>query len=206
MPRATLKLKSNEALVTLSERHPESRFRVLGAWPTGGQLRVLIETSTTALSSLKETFAAVPTLIDVEVRDAADEKILFEVTTPTPVPHGAMAESGVVPSFPLLLEEGWLVGDLITSREQLSAFRDELDTAGIKYQVISVPEREEQKDVLTPRQQEVVDLAIEHGYYDFPRRSTLTDLAEILDVNKSVVSRTLQRAESHLITRHYSSR
>ncbi|GAA0257008.1 helix-turn-helix domain-containing protein [Haladaptatus pallidirubidus] len=204
MPQATLKLKSNEALVALSERHPKTEFVVLGGWPTAGKLRVLIETSTISLPSLQKTLSALPRLTDVEIRHAADETVLFEVSTPTPAPHGAMAESGIVPSFPLRLENGWFVGDLTASQERLTAFRDELDAAEIEYQLIQISGRDGMSDELTARQQEVVELAIKHGYYESPRRCTLTDLAELLDVNKSVVSRILQRVEGHIITTYYS--
>jgi hypothetical protein len=205
MPQATLKLKSNEALVALSEKHPDAEFLVRGAWPTNGKLRVLLETSAVAVPSLEGTVSTVPTLTDAEIRYEAEERLLFEVSTPTPAPHGAMAESGIVPSFPLHLESGWFVGDLTVSQEQLSVFRDELDTAGIEYQLVSVSETEPSTNMLTTRQQEVVELAIEHGYYVSPRQCTLTDLAETLDVNKSVVSRILQRAEGHIITTYYAS-
>ena len=205
MPQATLKIKSNEALVALSERHPDAEFSVRGAWPANGKLRVLIETSTVALPSLEKTLSAVPTLTEAEIRYEAEERLLFEVSTPMPEPHGAMAESGIVPSFPLQLEGGWFVGDLTASREQLSAFRDELETAGIEYQLVSVSETEQSANTLTARQQEVVEQAIEHGYYESPRQCTLTDLAEVLDVNKSVVSRILQRAEKHIMTSYQSS-
>lgn len=205
MPYATLRLKSNEALIALSERHPDAEFMVRGAWPTDGKLRVLIETSTVAVPSLEKTLSAVPALTDAEIRYEAEETLLFEVSTPTPAPHGAMADSGVVPSYPLHLKDGWFVGELTASQEQLSAFRDELDTAGIEYQLVSVSETEPSANMLTARQQEVVELAIEHGYYESPRQCTLTDLAETLDVNKSVVSRILQRAEGHIITAYYAS-
>jgi predicted DNA binding protein len=205
MPRATLKLKSNEALVALSERHPDTEFVVRGAWPSSGKLRVLIETSTVALSALKETLSALPTVTEAEIRSETEQRLLFEVSTPTPAPHGAMADSGVVPSYPLHLEDGWFVGELTASQEQLSAFRDELDSAGIEYQLVSVSETEPSSDMLTARQQEIVELAIEHGYYESPRQCTLTDLAETLDVNKSVVSRILQRAEGHIVTAYCAS-
>ncbi len=48
----------------------------------------------------------------------------------TPEPHGAMADSGIVPSFPLYLKGGWFVGDLVASQGHLSTFRDELNSAG----------------------------------------------------------------------------
>ncbi|ELY82912.1 helix-turn-helix domain-containing protein [Natrinema gari] len=205
MPQATLKIKSNEALVSLSESHPETEFSVLGAWPTDDKLRVLVETYTIALPSLEETLSAIPSLTDVEIRHSTDETTLFEVSTPTPPPHGAMANSGIVPSFPLHLENGWFVGELTASREQLSAFRDELEAGEIEYQLVQISCMDGTGDVLTARQLEVVELAVEHGYYDSPRRCTLSDLANRLDVNKSVVSRILQRAERHIITAYCSS-
>ncbi|AFO56490.1 MULTISPECIES: helix-turn-helix domain-containing protein [unclassified Natrinema] len=205
MPQATLKIKSNEALVSLSESHPETEFSVLGAWPTEDKLRVLVETYTIALPSLEETLSAIPSLTDVEIRHSTDETTLFEVSTPTPPPHGAMANSGIVPSFPLHLENGWFVGELTASREQLSAFRDELEAGEIEYHLVQISCMDGTGDALTARQLEVVELAVEHGYYDSPRRCTLSDLANRLDVNKSVVSRILQRAERHIITAYCSS-
>ena len=205
MPQVTLKTKSNEALVTLSEQYPKTEFKVLGAWPTDGKLRVLVETSTIGLPSLKEALPAIPMLTDVEIRHSTAERILFEVSTPTPPPHGAMADSGIVPSFPLRLENGWFVGDITASREQLSAFRDELDAGEIEYHLVQISGIDGAGDALTNRQRDVVELAVEHGYYDSPRRCMLSDLADRLDVNKSVVSRILQRAEGHIITAYCSS-
>lgn len=205
MPRATLKIKSNEALVTLSEVHPETEFEVLGAWPTDGNLRVLVETATIGLSTLEETLSAISSLTDVEVRRAAERSILFEVNTPTPAPHGVMAESGIVPSFPLHLEGGWFTGDLTAPQERLTGFRDELEATGIEYELVQVSPTDGERDVLTERQREVVGLAVEHGYYESPRRCTLTELASILDVHKSAVSRVLHRAESRIVTAYWSS-
>jgi predicted DNA binding protein len=116
-----------------------------------------------------------------------------------------MAESGIVPMFPLRLENGWFVGDITASREQLSAFRDELEAGEIEYQLVQISGMDGASDPLTARQQEIVELAVEDGYYDSPRRCTLSDLADQLEVNKSVVSRILQRAEGHIISAYCSS-
>ena len=205
MPQARLKIKSNEALARLSERHPDAEFLVIGGWPNGKKLRVLVRTSGVDIAALEPTLSAIPTLTDIEFRQRTDERILFEVSTPTPAPHGAMADSGVVPSFPLRLEGGWFIGTLTASHDQLSTFRAELERGDIDYQLIRLSGNESASDALTPRQQEVIELAVEHGYYESPRRCTLTDLADLLDVNKSVVSRILQRAEGHIITAYYSS-
>lgn len=120
--------------------------------------------------------------------------------TPEPAVHGAMAESGVVPPFPLTLERGWLSGELVTSRAQLAAFRTELETGDIPYEVTLIEtDGSDLNPLLTERQREVVDSALDEGCYDYPRKCSLTDLATELDVHKSVVSRILQRAESRVM-------
>lgn len=54
-------------------------------------------------------------------------------------------------------------------------------------------------DHLSEKQREVVELAIEAGYYDEPRQATLSDLAEMLGVSPSAVSQRLNAVEHKLI-------
>jgi predicted DNA binding protein len=204
MPEATLKIRSNEGLIALSDAHPDARFEVLGAWPDEDHLRVLVETTALGRDQLGETLASIPTISDVAFRHDEGDRVLFEANTPAPEPHGAMADSGVVPSFPLRLEDGWFVGDLTASREQLAAFRDELEAGGIDYRLVRIASADDGSTVLTERQREVVELALDRGYYETPRACTLAELAEQLAVDKSVVSRLLNRAEGRLVRAHLS--
>jgi predicted DNA binding protein len=52
---------------------------------------------------------------------------------------------------------------------------------------------------LTPRQEEVVRMAIAMGYYSDPRRCNLEDLAGTFGVSKAAVHKRLQLAENSLI-------
>lgn len=200
MPRARLSIKSNEGLIALSEVHPDSRFTVLGAWPRDDRLRTLVETGDLGAASLATTVEDSSLLKNLNVRYEGIEQIRFEVDTPTPAAHGAMADSGAVPPFPLTLQGGWLTGEFATSRTQLASFRAELEAGDIPYDVTLVDTQgSEPESLLTERQREVVKTALSEGYYDYPRKCTLTDLAVTLGVDKSVTSRILQRAESQLI-------
>lgn len=206
MPRARLRLQSNEGLVALSRAHPEVAFDVLGAWPDEARLRALVETADLGAAALAETVEATDSLGNLDVRHDGPEVVRFEVDTPRPSAHGAMADSGVVPPFPLHLEGGWLSGELVTSRGQLAAFRDELEAADIPYEVTLIEsEREPSASLLTDRQREVVDAALAAGYYDVPRTCTLTDLASDLGVDKSVASRILRRAEGRVMQERFES-
>ncbi len=53
--------------------------------------------------------------------------------------------------------------------------------------------------LLTERQQELLELAIEEGYYEMPRRATLTDLADRADISAGTVGEHLRKIESKLV-------
>ncbi len=53
--------------------------------------------------------------------------------------------------------------------------------------------------VITPRQEEVLRMAIAMGYYSDPRQCTLDDLASSMGVSKAAVHKRLQMAENALI-------
>ena len=54
-------------------------------------------------------------------------------------------------------------------------------------------------DALTDRQQEVLQVAYDLGYYGVPRRSSTAEIASELDVDDSTVAEHLQRAEHNLL-------
>ena len=56
---------------------------------------------------------------------------------------------------------------------------------------------------LTPRQQEVLKMAIAMGYYNDTRAVTLEDLSEAFGVSKAAVHKRLQMAENVLIRGHF---
>lgn len=54
-------------------------------------------------------------------------------------------------------------------------------------------------DVLTEKQRDTVELALETGYYDRPRGTDLAELAGKLDISRSAVSQRIRAAETTLI-------
>lgn len=54
--------------------------------------------------------------------------------------------------------------------------------------------------VLTPTERETIERAVEAGYYDQPRRATLSDLTESFEVSEAAVSKRLRSAERKLVT------
>lgn len=58
-------------------------------------------------------------------------------------------------------------------------------------------------DQISPRQEEVLKLATELGYYDEPRKVTLEEVARAFGVSKAAVHKRLMAAESKIIKNYY---
>jgi hypothetical protein len=49
---------------------------------------------------------------------------------------------------------------------------------------------------LTPKQQQALQIAFDHGYYQWPRKTNLNDLALASGCNRRTLQENLRRAES----------
>lgn len=52
---------------------------------------------------------------------------------------------------------------------------------------------------LTPRQREILTIAVEEGYYQIPRRVTIEEIADTLSLDSSTVGEHLQKVEACLV-------
>ncbi|AUV84252.1 hypothetical protein C2R22_22120 (plasmid) [Salinigranum rubrum] len=77
-----------------------------------------------------------------------------------------------------------MTSDITTSHEQLSQLKDAFESEGISYEIGSVRQSTDPTDLLTDRQRRFITEAVEQGYYNSPRETTLTELAAVLDVSK----------------------
>jgi predicted DNA binding protein len=58
------------------------------------------------------------------------------------------------------------------------------------------PDARDVSALLTERQREILDVALDLGYYDVPRRATHADIAERADLSPSTVSEHMQKIEA----------
>ena len=58
---------------------------------------------------------------------------------------------------------------------------------------------------LTVRQEEVIEIACENGYFDIPKRTNLKELADHFDVCPATLCEILQRAERKVISEYVAT-
>jgi DNA-binding NarL/FixJ family response regulator len=91
-----------------------------------------------------------------------------------------------------------IVGEEDVIREVIPKVPDGL---GLSLEQISdyVPEEERLFSMLTPRQQETLQAALEVGYYRVPREATHQDIADHLDRSDGTVGEHLRKIEAKMM-------
>ncbi|WP_323674536.1 helix-turn-helix domain-containing protein [Halorubellus sp. PRR65] len=136
--------------------------------------------------------------------------VLVSATFPDPTPYTIMLENDYMPLDPTTLRDGNEYFDLfVRDRDRLVALVDRLETVGevgIERVVNDIETVFNPSPVtwgalvelLTERQREVISVAGEIGYFDVPRKATLTDVADVVGVEKSTAGEHLRRGMSHV--------
>jgi predicted DNA binding protein len=200
MPRVRIKLRFSGSVLDFSAKHPDVECRIQTAWPTGDDLYTIMAIETQDPAAVRLAFEEAPDIRAYEVLHADEQTLLIQYVLPSvPPPMRAVLDSGNLPPFPMIVRNGWLISEATTTRERLSQFERELENADITYEILSITHAADPTALLTDRQRQFIIEARKRGYYDTPRRCSLTDLAAVLEVSKPTASGILHRAEERII-------
>ena len=126
-------------------------------------------------------------------------------------PLQALMYDGYLPLGPTQLINGRECFDLLLDdRNELSKAIDLLsDFGSVRVERITqdfrreiIPSRSEWQELLSsipPRQREILNTAVERGYFEIPRQVTLEEIAEEMDITKTTASNHLRKVEQQLI-------
>ncbi|GAB3322251.1 helix-turn-helix domain-containing protein [Haloplanus salinarum] len=208
MPYAklTIDLPSAVWIGEVSRAFPSTTFRVLSAVPSGdagfGLLGIESEGMPAVLDALEDRSG----ISSLALMQRTDDTAIVQFETSEPLLLLSIQESGAPIELPLTIRDGEAVIELTASRDRLSEFGRQLEAFGMSYTLNRVYDTSESPDLLTDGQQELLVTAVEMGYYDTPRESTLTEVAEAADLAKSTASVTLHRAEERVVKEFVTER
>lgn len=108
----------------------------------------------------------------------------------------------VVIDFPVQCTEKGIRVTAIGRQEDFVSAMDELpDGVRVELESLTTFNDDSRDDLLlTGRQREILELAVQEGYYDQPRGITRDEIAEQLDVGGSTVSEHLRKAERKVLS------
>ncbi|WP_247000296.1 helix-turn-helix domain-containing protein [Halosolutus gelatinilyticus] len=202
MPKLRVKLDGMAVdgwLATISAAFPDAEFRILATQLRDEGALVILEVRTSDGDALVQRFENAPEVSSLEVVHTDEQMVLLRFVTRRSKSYNPLRRSKNVSLYPTILRDGWFTVMLVAPHERLSKYTDELAAAGIPYRILSLTQSADSRALLTDRQWEVIDEAIERGYYETPRECTVAELATALNVRRSSASRLLHRAESRII-------
>jgi hypothetical protein len=203
MPQAKLAVDvpSETWIHEVSTNHPETVFRVVTALTGDGFGIGLLELESADALAVLSSMRGHPSIRDLDLLWKREQTAVVQVETEDTALLVPALRASVPPETPFEVRDGETTWRLSTTAERLSALGEQLDDAGVDYDVVQIRQFENDggDHPLTDRQAEVLLAAIDRGYYDTPRKTTLTDLAADLDVSKATVSEVLHRAEGKVL-------
>jgi predicted DNA binding protein len=94
--------------------------------------------------------------------------------------------------YPILVKDGKLQIEAITNRFKVDDFLAELERKNIRATIKNIG-YDFKSSLLTQRQYEILKVANSNGYFEIPRKISLTEFANNLNISKSALSETLRR-------------
>lgn len=194
--RFVVTLPPDSPLGGLSREMPEATFRILAAlggngggfgvgWITAPDISAVLN----EMASLRESIVLSRTEREAAVQFETAESALLD----------AALAAGLPIEMPIDVEDGRAAFDVVGDSERITALARELESSFRAVEIDYVREQVDSGRYLTQKQRRLVASAVGMGYYDTPRRCSLTDLAAELDLAKSTTSETLHRAEEVIV-------
>ncbi|MFB6079477.1 MAG: helix-turn-helix domain-containing protein [Haloferacaceae archaeon] len=201
MPTAKLDITLPEGIWIgdVSVAHPTATFTVLAALG-GDETGVgLLEVDADDPGILLPEIEGATGVESIEPLRMTGSEALLQFETTEPLLLTIVRSSGIPLELPVTIVDGTASIEVTGPRDRLSTLADQLDAIGMAFDVRYVHQAVDPGELLTEGQREILTRAVDLGYYDTPRRCTLTGLADDLGVAKSTASERLHRAEEKAI-------
>lgn len=93
-----------------------------------------------------------------------------------------------------------------SNRDDLDNLIAELQRTGSDVELVRVSNAIDDGLRLTDRQLKIVEVAFKRGYYDYPKRISIRELARIFGVSTATVSEILRRGQRKIIKEHFEGK
>ncbi len=206
MYEAVISVNLNESWVSLISRQLPVQITILDSIPyndEGVQDLAEVKLGGTQPDILESTIRDLPTVDFVKVTQTDLDKAITIVGTKGCGGCKAIVESGCFLVSARTSGDGWVEWKLILNEKlQLQNLVDELKRRKIDSKLILIQPIDD-RESLTPRQEKIIKTALDRGYYDFPKRIGIRELARMFDISTASVSETLRRGQKKIIEQHF---
>jgi predicted DNA binding protein len=207
MTEALLNIRIPELWVTpITENYDVNLSCQIGAYSKkSGWGLVTIKGDDRILDKILEEIRNHQSVGGVEVKTREKGSISFIVDVVRCKPCEMLIKSKAFMVFPVDIKKGRMKWLLITDDNRtIGEISDKLEEEGydVKIERITVFEG---KNILTERQEEVIQAAFSSGYFDYPKRTGSSKLAIRLGISVSTLSEIMRAAQRRILAEYLRS-
>lgn len=207
MIEAVLSIKAPDWISDLSEKH-SARIRVLGCVPFAkGGVKDLIEITAPEDNMVKVIgeIKGYSHLKDVDIATTKKDRALASVSTEKCSVCSTLAGSDCF-LVSANLKNGKIEWTLLSSdKRPIRELIKNMRKNGLEVEIVKMVDIKT-REALTNRQEEIIQIALEKGYFDYPKRTSIRELASIFGVSISTLSEILRHGQKKILKSYFSER
>lgn len=199
--RLSIELPRNALGAKFSKDHPELAIEIENRMDVApDQLLLDVRLMGPGAGDWVEELQRYPEVTSVDIRGVGPNVAQYRLAETTPAVHEVMRSQRMLARYPITIREGWMRFETVATASEIRRAVADLRRRVGATNVEAVRRASVALGNLglSPSQEAVFRVARGEGYYDVPRRVSLTDLAARLGKSKSTVSETLTRIEKRL--------
>jgi predicted DNA binding protein len=206
MMEAIVSLREPENWISdISARFPAT-IRVIDRMPyeqKGVKDLVEISAPDDAMEEILEAILKNPLVIEVDTTVTERGKVISAVTTTRCEICRILTDSGVFLISAQSKDGGKVEWTLIISeKEVLKDIFDHLKGKSVEAELVKLTKIDD-RESLTERQDKITQVAFERGYFDYPKRISLRELARMFDVSPSTLSEILRKGQRKIVLDYF---
>ncbi len=136
-----------------------------------------------------------PTVVKIHKWAIQTDEVLANIQSEDTFVLRLMLQSECILKYPIVVRDGKSTWELLAPRNKVDHLLSLCDESHVRYQLLGIEPFQNQTEqvALTKRQEQVLEAALKFGYYEIPRRISLSTLAERLNIATSTLSGILRR-------------
>lgn len=201
----SLSIPTDKWLSKYSILYPQLQFNLLSMLPlSANQGNTLLQIKGLNLDKFWDDFIKTHNKENYNLIFQDKNSILLNMLVNDPWVLQTIFDAQLFLRFPTLINNGKITIELIGSREKINQLLNNNDN----WKKIDVAIKQVKKycpdSLLSPRQLEILNQSLINGFFDIPRKKSLSDLAKEMKISPSALSENIRRINKKLAEQYIS--
>ena len=203
--KLSIEVPQEKWLATFNDKYPELQFHILSSFLIGENTGITsFQIRGSSVKRFISDFKEKSTEKTAQILYEGEDLVILNVREVDPWILNTLVKTELLISYPVLVKEGKIRIEAITYRSKVDRFLTQLKKKDIKAKIERIGYYYK-STLLTQRQNEIINLAYQNGYFDIPRSTSLSEFAKDLHISKSALSETLRRIFKKLANSYLNS-